>query len=76
MLPEVRPKRSTLHTLIPLEECMTNAESKLLQWERGQSEEATSEAYEPWMHYGGGTPDRRGNMCNDYNTGNMFFYNP
>ena len=72
MSPEVRPKRSTLPTPIPLVEHMTKTESKRLQWERGRSEGPIFEGYKPWMHPGGGTPDRQGNMFNDYNTGNMF----
>ena len=72
MLPDVRPKakRSTLPTQIPLVACMTKAESKRFQWERGRSEEAKFEEYEPRMHPGGGTTERKGNMFID--TGNMF----
>ena len=70
--PEMHPKRSTLPTAIPLVARMTKPESKRLQWERGRSEEATFEEYKPWMHPGGGIPDRQGNMFNDYNTGNIF----
>ena len=71
--PEVHHKRSTLPTPIPLVARMTRgkAESKRLQWERGRSE-ATFEEYKPWMHPGGVTPDRQGNMFNDYNTGSVF----
>ena len=72
MSPEVRPKRSTLHTPIPWAERLTKAESKRLQWERGRSEQAIFEGYKPWMHPGGGTPDRQDNMFNYYNRGNMF----
>ena len=70
MLHEVHPKRST--TPIPLVARMTKAEWKRLQWERGRSEEAKFEEYKTWMHPGGGTPDRQGNMFNDYHTGNIF----
>ena len=72
MLPDVRPKakRSTLPTQIPLVACMTKAESKRFQWERGRSEEAKFEEYEPWMHPGGGTTESQGNMFID--TGNVF----
>ena len=70
MSPEVHPKRSTLSTTIPLVACMTKAESKRLQWERGRSEEAQFEEYEPRMHPGSGTTERKGNMFID--TGNMF----
>ena len=72
MLPEVRPKRLTLPTPIPLVACMTNAESKRLQWKRGRLEEAIFEEYKLWRHPGGGTPDRQGNMFIDYIPGNMF----
>ena len=59
MLPEVRPKRSTLPTPIPLVRTI-KAESKRFQWERGRSEEAKFE-------------DRQGNnVFNDYNTENTF----
>ena len=59
MLPEVRPKRSTLPTPIPLVRTI-KAESKRFQWGRGRSEEAKFE-------------DRQGNnVFNDYNTENMF----
>ena len=71
MLPEVRPKRSTFPTPIPLVARTINAESKRFQWERGRSEEAKFEEYDPWMHPGRGTPDRQGNnVFNDYNTEN------
>ena len=70
MLPEVRPKRSTLPTPIPLVARTIKAESKRFQWERGRSEEAKFEEYDPWMHPWGGTPDRQGN--NDYNTEHVF----
>ena len=72
MSPEVHPipKRSTLPTTIPLVACMIKAESKRFQWERGRSEEAKCEEYEPWMHPGSGTTERQGNMFID--TGNMF----
>ena len=72
MLPEVRPKRSTFPTPIPLVARTIKAESKRFQWERGRSEEAKFEEYDPWMHPGGGTPDRQGNnVFNDYRKQNQ-----
>ena len=65
MSPEVHPKRSTLSTTIPLVACMTKAESKRLQWERGRSEEA-----KPRMHPAADPRREKGNMFID--TGNMF----
>ena len=49
---------------------MSKAESKRFHWERGRSEEAKFEEYEPWMDTRGGTTERQGNMFSD--TGNMF----
>ena len=67
---EVHPKRSTLSTTIPFVACMTKAESKRLQWERGRSEEAKCEEYEPRMHPAADPRREKGNMFID--TGNMF----
>ena len=63
MLPEVRPKRSTLPTPIPLVARTIKAESKRFQWERGRSEEAKFEEYDPWMHPGGWNPGQTREQC-------------